>query len=250
MKKIFTILTIFLSGVFVFSQTTVLTEDFASIVSGNSTSTSGSGTSWAGNTNFPTVSAAYQAGGAVKLGTSSAGGSITSKAIDLSTDGGNVVVTFDVKGWSTVEGNIMVTITGQTAKTVTYTSVMAGAFETKTVTFTGGVAGSTVKIETTAKRAFIDNVKVETVPTLPLAIGEISKAKSLFLKNTVVDNILSFQTKGSTIVRVFNANGQLVKFATISSENSGVDVSSLPKGNYIVTADLNGEKISQKILKK
>lgn len=250
MKKLYSFLaTVAVSTVF-FAQTTVLTEDFAAITAGNNTSTSGSSSSWSGNANFPTVSAAYQAGGAVRLGTGSASGSLTSKSIDLSTDGGNVIVTFDVKGWSTVEGDIKVTITGQIAKTVTYTAVLAGSFETKSVTFTGGVAGSTVKIETTAKRAFIDNVKVETITSVPLAIGESLKSKNISLKNTMVDNTLSFQTKGNATVRVYNTNGQLVKSATISAQNANVDVASLPKGNYVVTAELNGEKVSQKVIKK
>ena len=250
MKKLYSFLaTVAVSTVF-FAQTTVLTEDFAAITAGNNTSTSGSSSSWSGNANFPTVSAAYQAGGAVRLGTSSASGSLTSKSIDLSTDGGNVIVTFDVKGWSSVEGNIKVTITGQTAKTVTYTAVLTGSFETKSVTFTGGVANSKVKIETTAKRVFIDNVKVETVPSLPLAIGESLKSKNISLKNTMVDNTLSFQTKGNATVRVYNTNGQLVKSATISAQNANVNVANLPKGNYVVTAELNGETVSQKILKK
>ena len=66
----------------------------------------------------------------------------------------------------------------------------------------------------------------------------------------MVDNTLSFQTKGNASVKVYNANGQLVKSATISAQNANVDVASLPKGNYVVTAELNGEKISQKVIKK
>lgn len=83
-----------------------------------------------------------------------------------------------------------------------------------------------------------------------LSVGDISKSKNIFLKNTMVDNTLSFQTKGNASVKVYNANGQLVKSATISAQNANVDVASLPKGNYVVTAELNGEKVSQKVIKK
>ena len=83
-----------------------------------------------------------------------------------------------------------------------------------------------------------------------LSVNDISKTKNIFLKNTMVDNTLSFQTKGNASVKVYNANGQLVKSATISAQNANVDVASLPKGNYVVTAELNGEKISQKVIKK
>ena len=83
-----------------------------------------------------------------------------------------------------------------------------------------------------------------------LSVGDTSKSKNIFLKNTIVDNTLSFQTKGNATVRVYNTNGQLVKSATISAQNANVNVANLPKGNYVVTAELNGETVSQKILKK
>ena len=66
----------------------------------------------------------------------------------------------------------------------------------------------------------------------------------------MVDNTLSFQTKGNATVRVYNTNGQLVKTANVSAQNANVNVANLPKGNYVVTAELNGETVSQKILKK
>ena len=144
----------------VFGQTYLLQEDFSSITTGDNTTTTGSSTAWNGNANFPTVNKAYQAGGAVRIGAKSATGSITSKTLDLSVNGGNFSVSFDVKGWTTVEGNITVTVTGLTAQTVTYTAVMSGNFENHVLNFTGGTANSTVTIATTAKRAFIDNVKV------------------------------------------------------------------------------------------
>ena len=83
-----------------------------------------------------------------------------------------------------------------------------------------------------------------------LSVNDISKTKNIFLKNTMVDNTLSFQTKGNATVRVYNTNGQLVKTANVSAQNANVNVANLPKGNYVVTAELNGETVSQKILKK
>lgn len=89
-----------------------------------------------------------------------------------------------------------------------------------------------------------------TVVTSSLSVNDVLKSKNIALKNTIVDNTLSFQTKGNATVKVYNANGQLVKSADISVSNSTVDVASLPKGNYVVTSELNGEKVSQKIIKK
>jgi hypothetical protein len=87
---------------------------------------------------------------------------MTTKALDLSANSGNFSVSLNVKGWTTVEGNLTITATGLPAKTVTYTQTMNGTFEPKTVNFTGGSSNMTITIATTAKRAFIDDVVVFT----------------------------------------------------------------------------------------
>lgn len=144
-----------------FSKDYLLYEAFDELSSGNNTSTSGGGTQWTGNSNFPNVTQAFQAGNAVKLGSGSKSGSLTSRA--LATEGGNVEVEFDVKGWSKVEGNISVSLTGADTQTVKYTATITGSFEHIKLTFTNVSANPTLTIGTTAKRAFLDNVKVKEV---------------------------------------------------------------------------------------
>jgi hypothetical protein len=140
-------------------------EDFSSITSGNNTSTSGSGTTWSGNANFPNVTNAFQAGGAVRLGSSSNAGSITTRPLNLSAGAYNV--TLKVKGWTTVEGDITVTPSGGSPQTVSYTGTMSGPFETKTLTFNAGSSNATITIATTAKRAFLDDVVITTSSPTP-----------------------------------------------------------------------------------
>jgi hypothetical protein len=139
-----------------------LNEDFASASGGDNTTTSGSSAVWSGSSNIPTPLRAYQAGGAIKLGVSGNPGSITTRTLDLSAGGGAFTVSFKVKGWTTVEGNLVVTATGLAPQTVVYSNVMASGFETKTVSFSGGTANSTVTIATTAKRAFLDDLVITT----------------------------------------------------------------------------------------
>ena len=261
MKKIYSLFAVAVLSVSAYSQTTVLTEDFAAYTKGGNTTSSGTtapdgtdiynpGTTVlpAGvpSANFPTGTKVYMAGGMVKLGSSSLAGSMTSKVVDLSTDGGNVTVSFDVKGWSAVEGDIKVTITGQAPKTVTYAALMSGSLESKSVSFTGGVANSTVTIETTAKRAYIDNFKVVTGDAT-MAVVDANASKATLVKNTVVDTNIIFAAKAD--VKVINANGQVVKTASVN-ENTTLDVASLAKGMYIVTGTVNGQAVSQKIIKK
>jgi hypothetical protein len=176
----------------------LLSEDFATLTLGDSTTDAGSSTLWAGDTLFPIVVKAYQAGGAVKLGTSKLTGSITSKPLDLS--GGAFDVSFDVKGWTTKEGNITVSVTGQTAQTVSYTSVMSGSFETKVVRFSAGTAGATITLATTAKRAFLDNIKVTKVVGAPVISSSLTKAGT-------VGAAFSYQIAASGTPTSFGATG-------------------------------------------
>jgi len=63
----------------------------------------------------------------------------------------------------------------------------------------------------------------------------------------VVANNIIFNAKAD--VQIVNMNGQVVKSASVS-ENTSLDVSSLPKGTYVVTGVVNGKSSSQKIIKK
>ena len=255
MKKFYSLFAAVILAASVNAQTIVLTEDFAAYTLGGNTASSGANSPHATDVytastnvaNFPVGTKVYQAGGMAKFGTGSLAGSMTSKTIDLSTDGGNVTVTFDVKGWTAIEGDIKVTITGQASQTVTYSALMPSTtLDTKSVTFTGGVANSTVIIETTAKRAYIDNIKVETNPIV-LAVNGANATKASLVKNTSVANEIIFAAKSD--VQVINMNGQVVKTASVN-ENSSLEVATLPKGAYIVTGSVNGKAVSQKIIKK
>lgn len=140
------------------STVVLLNEDFTGL-SGDNTSNNGANSSWSGNDNFPTVTRAYQAGDAVKLGTSSKVGSIESKPMTVPA-GTTLTVAFDAKGWTEVEGDIEVTFNGET-QTVSYSAVMSGSFESKSVSFVvNSETSSTVKFATTAKRAYLDNIVI------------------------------------------------------------------------------------------
>lgn len=160
----------------------LLDEDFATITSGDNTSTSGSSSAWGGSaSSFPTVVRTFQAGGAVRLGSGSGTGSLSSKTLDFSAGGGAFNVSFKVKGWTTIEGDIVVSVTGLASRTVSYTANIGAAFETKTVGFTGGTANSTLTIATSAGRAFIDDVviSVAATPTLS-AVGPLAAVDTVY----------------------------------------------------------------------
>jgi hypothetical protein len=53
---------------------------------------------------------------------------------------------------------------------------MSGSFETKVVRFSAGTAGATITLATTAKRAFLDNIKVTKVVGAPVISSSLAQA--------------------------------------------------------------------------
>lgn len=140
------------------SAGTVFAEDFSEITVGNNYNSAGSSEAWAGNDNFPEVSAVYKAGGAVKLGSSKKNGSLASRTIPF--EGGTLGVTILVKGWTNVEGGLKVSLSGAESQTVSYEATMSDDFEEIYLQFEHVTANPTIIIATTEKRAFIDDVTV------------------------------------------------------------------------------------------
>ncbi len=143
----------------------LLYDDFATASSGNNTSTSGASSSLWTNVNFVDNENAYSAGGAVKLGTGSKAGHITSRELDF--EGGRLKVELDVKGWSKIEGKIAVTLSDGQSQQLAYTATISDDFETLVAGFENVPSRPTVTIATTQKRAFVDNVKVTAVSAVP-----------------------------------------------------------------------------------
>ena len=158
---------------------------------------------------------------------------ITSVSFTALTD--KPVVTYSVAGGATQNAVI-----SDASYTLTNTAENAGALTFKNAHFTGGSTGSNLQL-----RIASITVTYKAAPTM--AVGDATKGKANLVKNTIVASELIFGA--SAKVSVYNTAGQVVKTAEVS-ENSRLDVSALPKGAYIVTGLVNGQAVSQKIIKK
>lgn len=152
----------------------LLDEDFSSITAGNDSDNNGSSAQWTGNDNFSVLSAAYEAGGAIRLGSGKQSGSIQSRALDNEA-GASLVILLQVKGWTTVEGQLEVTLTGQPSQTLAYTHSMADGYETLELRFDNCQANATLTIATTQKRAFISAVRVGVAAEASQAVQQVAK---------------------------------------------------------------------------
>jgi len=162
--------------------------------------------------------------------TPAAGFIITSVTFTVLTD--KPTVTYNVAGGTT-----------QTATLSDATYTLANATETTgALTFknahTGGSTNLQLRIPTIT-------VTYKAAPTM--AVVDATKGKANLVKNTIVSNDIIFGA--SAKVSVYNTAGQLVKTAEVA-ENSKLDVSALPKGTYVVTGLVNGQAVSQKVIKK
>ena len=231
-----------LASVNVWGQETVyLEEDFSSITTGNNNTTSGSSNGWNGNDNFPqsTLVKVYQAGGAVRLGSSGKSGSITSKVLDLSANNGVFYVTFDVKGWSKHESDITISLDETKKETVEYTATINDAFETKTVEISGGTSNSTITIATSKGRAFIDNVKIFTKAssTTQCIAPTFSPASGTSFANTLTVTA-STATEGGKIVYTTDPEATLdADSPEFPSEGLTIDATTTIRA---ITVDPNG----------
>lgn len=138
-------------------------ESFDDILAGNSTSSNGSSSAWNGNDNFPTVVTAYQAGGAVRLGSSNNNGSITSVPL-TEYAGHNVVVSFSSKAWGTNASSILVSFGTQSqVVNLPAASNWTDGLSDYEVVFENIEPNATLRFEsnsTSERRFFIDNISV------------------------------------------------------------------------------------------
>lgn len=129
-----------------------------------------------------------------------------------------------------------------------YVNGVLAASDTHTGTDLTAINAIFLRQDSTTETPFvaIDNLKVTTNSTEVLAVSDMAALKANFVQNTVVNDGIKFGVKSD--VKVYNMNGQVVKSAPVE-KGSTLNVSSLPKGIYIVTGNVDGQVVSQKITK-
>ena len=185
----------------------------------------------------------YTSGATLRMYANSAAGDGNSFTITPAT--GYKITSVTVSALTSYTPSVTYSADGAAAQSASLSGTtysITGLAAISSLMFKNAQTGSTTQLRMTSVTV--------TYETNTLGVNDVKATKKIMLKNTMVDNTLSFQTKGNATVRVYNTNGQLVKTANVSAQNANVNVANLPKGNYVVTAELDGETVSQKILKK
>ena len=198
-------------------KSTLLSEDFSSASLGDNTTTTGQSNSWSGNSNITSVSTVYQAGGAVRLASSTYVGYFITKSLTAAV-GTVLTISFDVKGWTTVEGNGVIEVSGNndefTAITdLAYSATMSNSFERKQVSVVLTSANPAIKIYSN-DRAFIDN--------LLITAGSYSDYVTTCCDNMVdAPTVTGTSTKNSIILNWTNVAGATGYAITCSGGTPG-----------------------------
>ena len=101
-----------------------------------------------------------------------------------------------------------------------------------------------LKIQKSSTNAlYVDDIQSDA----SLAVIDTNKSKTTLVRNTKVTNEINFGEKAN--VKIYSVTGELVKSASVE-KNTSLNVSSLPKGIYVVTGEVNGQSVSQKIVKE
>ena len=151
--------------------------------SGNNTSTGGASVTWKVNEQFTVATACYEAGGALKLGTSSKSGNLTTVAIPAKA-GSKLRVEVDIKGWTKVEGELLLSITGVAEpQSLSYEATMTSNFETVSATFENiPQENPQLTLVTSAKRCFIDAIRIYNLKKAAAPDEEIDEERKHLLE--------------------------------------------------------------------
>lgn len=182
----------------------------------------------------------YTAGNALRMYADKAGGD--GNSFTISTSNGAKITSLTIVALAGYTPKVTYSIDGsdyQEAILSENSYTISGLNATSSLTFKNAVTEATTQLRTTALSI--------TYTGGTLAITDTKSAKKMLVKNTVVGDEISFGAKAN--VKVYNMNGQLVKTASVEKD-SKLNVSSLAKGNYVVTGEVNGQKISQKFVKE
>ncbi|UQB70382.1 T9SS type A sorting domain-containing protein [Epilithonimonas zeae] len=261
MKKFYSLLAAAVVAVNLQAQTTVYSENMGTpsattAISANTFQNSGVTYSGSADVRVTTVSTGYAgaSGGGNIFFAGTAGTNFVISGINT-TGYTNLVLSFGhLKSTNASSNELTVEVSedGTTWTPLTYSRATGGGSSNVWALITASgtipaVPSLKIRFTNTITGQFrLDDVKlVGTTETM--AVGDTTKGKANLVKNTIVANELIFGA--SAKVSVYNTAGQVVKTAEVA-ENSRLDVSALPKGTYVVTGLVNGQAVSQKVIKK
>lgn len=189
-----------------------------------------------GSTTAPTY---YDTGAAIRFYANSSAGN--GNSITLLPASGKKITDLVINVVSGYAPALTYSIDGGTPVSLSATGTqytISGISAASSLVVKNAVTGATTQMRMTSMSVTYD--------VATLAVGDLKSSKISLVKNTSVKNSIIFGAKAD--VQIVNSVGQTIKSAKVDN-GSSLDVSNLAKGIYIVTAVVEGKKVSQKIIK-
>ena len=207
----------------VMGQTVVLSENFDKFTKGQPNG-SADGADISASLDTYTQTAGWsgikvsQAGGSVKLGTSSILGWIQTPAIDLSTNGGVFTLEFKAMAWSGDATDFKIIINGTTTTISELPNSAAYSFKNYQLQFTGGTSNTSIRFEgkqPSRGRFFLEDLKIISGSSSTPSINANPKQ---FTTTTVNSNALeNINLKGSNLTSDLTISGLTAPFSSTVS---------------------------------
>jgi hypothetical protein len=214
----------------------LLSENFSGFTTGSHStpSTSDASATLDSKTTSPgwTGSLIYSAGGEIKIGTSTLTGWIETPALDLSANGGNFSVSFDICRWTADATTVQVYFNGTALGNIISPT---DAFQNIQITGTGGTNSGKIKLLALTKRFFIDNFSVtSSLPTEDQKVTGSDRMLTIF--PVPATDMLSINCKRQfTMIVIFDITGrQIVSLDINPSSFFKIPVSNFNPGLYIM----------------
>lgn len=204
----------------------------------------------------------YTNGGEAKMGSGSGQGSIITPTVNLSNNGGNATLSFDLRQYNSTDNPLVQVFHAPNGTTFTQvgTDITAPAtLETKTIPITGGTASSKIKIiakTTTYNRFYLDNFNLKLNTSIFADNTNLQKSSHLtsnypnpFNPST---SIKFFVNNNQDIrLNVYNVRGSKVftqiKSCTVGQNSIKWDAGDLPAGIYLYSIEADGKILNGKM---
>ena len=163
------------------------------------------------------------AGGGLKFGTSSAVGSITTEAIDLSSA---YYISVDAKSYNTDVSSIEYVVDGVSK----YTKELTSSYKTYIFNASPATSSSKIQIKITGKRGYVKNLSIQSGSVYVAPVIVVTSSTPIYAENTASSQTISYS--------IDNPTGASLTASTENSWISNIDCSVNGKVTFDISAQI------------
>jgi len=187
----------------------------------------------------------YSAGGEIKLGTAEVPGWIETPEIIMAGYGGNLLLKFDISRWPDDAATVRVLVNGSQ---IGETLAPSNEFQSMAISLPEGISSGKVRFESSAKRFYLDNVKIAA--QYPTGIKDAAREKVKVFPNPAADIIIIDNAILFDKLEVYNVSGMLLESVELPDKMSTeYSMSGYSQGLYFFRFLSQGAVFTVKVVK-